>query len=639
MTAILNFGLQPFLCKSIPPSELRNSWKRWLRGLQNVLAAAKVTDPTEKKSNLLALGGFELQDIFYNIPDADVGASDEVDPFEVAIDKLTCYFAPKHHEAFERYVFWSLVPDSDEPIEKFLLRAQDQAKKCTFGSTEEESQHISIIDKIVLWAPSELREKLLQKKNLTLDIVTKIVNSHQAVKYQANHMSSSKNEVGVHKLYNRQPFVPENRRNISYSNCSRCGRNGHDWNDLNCPARNAKCNKCGNIGHFVRKCRTKENRKRPFNFVGGSNGNDPMPKRPNRVRLIEDDENEDCSGKFSVYNVNESDEVIWCEIGGVSVEMLIDSGSKYNLIDDKTWECMKRNGVKTINETMDNNKQFLAYGRYPLKLLNVFDAVISVRDKDNVITQRSTFYVIEKGQQSLLGKVTAMAMGLLIIGLPSSQLQNVNKVSVTRGVFPKINGIQIVIPIDPGVKPVQQPIRRCPIALAALMKEKLNELLQLDIIEVVCEASGWVSPLVPVLKDNGELRICVDMRRANFAIIRENHPLPTMDDLFARLGKAKFFSQLDFKNGFHQCELHPDSRHITTFISPWGMFRYKRLIFGVNCAPELFQKAVEQMLIDCDNALNYIDDILVFGATESEHDRALDKVLAVFKKRGVLLND
>lgn len=634
MSSILpgGFGLQPFLCKSLPPSDLRDGWKRWLRGLQNVLAAAKVTDATEKKNYLLALGGFELQDVFYDIPGADVVAEATIDPFEVAVDKLQSYFAPKHHDAFERYLFWSLAPETEEPIEKFLLRAQNQATKCKFGKTEIESQQISIIDKIVLWAPPELREKLLQKEDLTLDTVTKTVNAFQAVKYQSKKMLN-KSEVEVHKLYSK-PVV--NRPiNPSYLNCTRCGRSGHDWSDSKCPARNAKCNKCGNIGHFYRKCKTKDSRKRSFTSTGVSNEDNYGPKRSHTVRQIDDKDVE----KYSVYNVNSSDELIWCEVGGVPVEMLIDSGSKYNLIDDKTWEGMRRNGIQVIRERMDDRKQFLAYGRYPLRLLNVFDADIVVKDRENVITQRGTFYVIENGQQPLLGKITAISMGLLVVGLPSTHTQPINKIIVKRGVFPKIKGIQIIIPIDLSVKPVQQAIRRCPIALTALMKEKLDELLELDIIEVVREASGWVSPLVPVLKDNGELRICVDMRRANSAIVRENHPLPTMDDLFARLGKAIYFSQLDFKNGFHQCELHPESRYITTFISPWGLYRYKRLVFGINCAPELFQKTIEHMLSECFNALNYIDDILVFGETEAEHDKALEKVLTVFKNRGVLLNN
>lgn len=89
----------------------------------------------------------------------------------------------------------------------------------------------------------------------------------------------------------------------------------------------------------------------------------------------------------------------------------------------------------------------------------------------------------------------------------------------------------------------------------------------------------------------------------------------------------------------HQCELlDPGCRHITTFITPWGMYRYKRLIFGVNCAPELFQKLLEQLLSGCKNVINYIDDIVIFGASETEHDDAVKNVLAVLKVHGVLLN-
>lgn len=76
------------------------------------------------------------------------------------------------------------------------------------------------------------------------------------------------------------------------------------------------------------------------------------------------------------------------------------------------------------------------------------------------------------------------------------------------------------------------------------------------------------------------IRICVDMRRANTANLHENHPLPTMDKLLLKMKSAKYFSKLDIKDAFHQVELHPDSRYITTFITSKGLFRYKRLIFS-----------------------------------------------------------
>lgn len=635
-----NLAIQPFLCKSIPSAMLRASWERWLRGLKNVLAAAKIVDGSDKKNHLLALGGFELQDVFYGIPGADVEATDVIDPFEVAIQKLEAYFAPKHHDAFMRYLFWSLSPEQGEPIEKFLLRAQHHAEKCQFGQNQSESREISIIDKIVLWAPTELREKLLEKKHLTLDQLTKTVNAFQTVKFQANEMSAN-NNVDTNRVFSRD----QNRPSTSFFgvNCTRCGRNGHDSSDQRCPARKEKCHKCGTTGHFSRKCRTRAGMKRPNHFeetnsTSKSYSREQPKRQRTNVRQIEyEDPDKTIEEKCAVYNVNERDDLVWCEVGGVSIEMLIDSGSTYNLIDSRTWEYMKLNGVAIKEQRMDNSKQFMAYGKCPLKLLQVFDSSIVINDSGEVIKQDATFYVIENGQQPLLGKITAKSMGLLLLGLPSTHGQNIGLI-VNRKPFPKIKGILIDIPIDKNIKPIQQPIRRCPIALVSKMKSKIEELLDLDIIEEVNQASSWVSPLVPVLKDNGDLRICVDMRRANMAIVRENHPLPTIDGLFSRLGNATYFTQLDLKNGFHQCELDPSCRHITTFITPWGMYRYKRLIFGVNCAPELFQKLLEQLLSGCHNVVNYIDDIVVFGASEVEHDGALRNVLAVLKAHGVLLN-
>lgn len=129
------------------------------------------------------------------------------------------------------------------------------------------------------------------------------------------------------------------------------------------------------------------------------------------------------------------------------------------------------------------------------------------------------------------------------------------------------------------------------------------------------------------------------MRRANGAILRENHPLPTMDQLLPKMRNAKYFTKLDIKDAFHQVELHPDSRQITTFITSKGLYRYKRLMFGISCAPEIFQKVLERMLLGCDGVLNFIDDILVYGKDLEEHDRRLEKVMQVLKENNVVLRD
>ncbi|XP_055604269.1 uncharacterized protein K02A2.6-like [Uranotaenia lowii] len=210
--------------------------------------------------------------------------------------------------------------------------------------------------------------------------------------------------------------------------------------------------------------------------------------------------------------------------------------------------------------------------------------------------------------------------------------------STQKRPFPKIKGVQIEIPIDKSVAPVCQHPRRPPIALLSKIEEKLTSLLVSDIIEPVEGGCQWVSPLVTVVKDNGDLRLCVDMRRANQAILRERHIMPTVEDFLPRFTSAKYFSRLDIKEAFHQVELKEESRYITTFITHMGLFRYKRLMYGIVVAPEIFQRILEQVLSRCKNTVNFIDDILVFGSTEEEHDAELKVVLSILKDREILLN-
>lgn len=125
---------------------------------------------------------------------------------------------------------------------------------------------------------------------------------------------------------------------------------------------------------------------------------------------------------------------------------------------------------------------------------------------------------------------------------------------------------------------------------------ELRQLEELDIIESVSGPTLWVSPIVVVPKGFGQVRICVDMREANKAVKQEMHVMPTIDDLVADFNGATVFTKLDLWSGYHQVELAPESRHITTFSTHVGLQRYKRLMFGINSASEIFQNAVGEIL-------------------------------------------
>lgn len=285
--------------------------------------------------------------------------------------------------------------------------------------------------------------------------------------------------------------------------------------------------------------------------------------------------------------------------------------------------------MKVYQQIIKPDKVFLPYGsKNPLEIIGSLQADIIINTNNSL--RRATFYVIRNGTRNLLGKNTVIELGVLQISLQINAIQMP---------FPKFKDVKITISINKTVKPVIQPYRRIPIPLENKVNEKLTELKDSDIIEEIHGPSPWVSPMIPVLKENDEVRICIDMRCANKAIIRENHPLPTMNEMLPNFRQAKYFSWLDIKNAFHQVEIDPDSRYTTTFSTSKGLFRYKRLMFGISCAPEMFQKVLERMLLGCEGAANFIDNIIVYGQDEPAHDKRLHKVLEVLRKNDVLLNE
>lgn len=603
-------------------------WKKWKRALGIYLDAVSITDPKKKKATLLHFGGLGIQEIFYNLPGADVEedpTNEELDIYKIALEKLDEYFSPKQSRVYERHLFRLIKQEKEEKFEKFLVRLRKQADNCQFSNLEEQ-----LIDQITeKCASTDLRKKILTMgDSVTLTQIAMEANSLETIERQLcefveNQPSTSLSLPTINEVsYKHKEKV--NRRDLNSKSCSRCG--SRDANHKICPASNVICNKCKFKGHFERYCRsTRIFRPSSVPFATG-----PPTKKFKSRRNDDDIRNvSDATDDTDyVFHLDDDEDTVTCEVGGVGIDLLIDSGSKSNIISEKSWEFLKKSGIIVSKQIKNPSKILFAYGaKEPLNILGSFDAKIKLGTNQ----ENATFYVIKNGKRNLLGKTTAISLGVLKIGLNISHVTDVQP-------FPKFKNVLIHIPIDRTIKPISQPYRRVPIPLETKINSKLNELLKLDIIEEVNGPSEWVSPMVPVLKENGDVRICIDMRRANTAIQRENYPLPTIDSLLTKFRKAKFFSRLDIKNAFHQIEIAPTSRDITTFISSRGLYRYKRLLFGINAAPEIFQKTMERMLLPCTGTVNFIDDILIYGISEQEHDTRVAFTLKVLKENNVALN-
>ena len=180
--------------------------------------------------------------------------------------------------------------------------------------------------------------------------------------------------------------------------------------------------------------------------------------------------------------------------------------------------------------------------------------------------------------------------------------------------------------------------RRIPFPLLPLVEAELKRMEDEGIIEEVTEPTEWCAPIVPVPKKNGQVRICVDLKKLNEAVKRERYVLPSLDDIAPSLHGSEVFSKLDAASGFWQIPLHPESSKLTTFITPFGRFCFRRLPFGISSAPEIFQRLMTDLLQGKPGTKVIMDDILVYGKSVEEHDSNLEEVLNTVQSSGLKLN-
>ena len=180
--------------------------------------------------------------------------------------------------------------------------------------------------------------------------------------------------------------------------------------------------------------------------------------------------------------------------------------------------------------------------------------------------------------------------------------------------------------------------RRIPFPMMKKVESEIKRMEELQVIKKVNEPTDWCAPMVPVVKTNGNIRLCVDLRILNKSVQRELFILPTVEDISQKLTGATVFSTLDCSSSFWQLPLDEVSAKLTTFITPTGRYYFKRMPYGLASATEIFQKKLFELLRDVHGAIVDIDDILVFGKDKTEHDANLTKVLRLLHDAGLKLN-
>jgi hypothetical protein len=249
---------------------------------------------------------------------------------------------------------------------------------------------------------------------------------------------------------------------------------------------------------------------------------------------------------------------------------------------------------------------------------------------------RVRFYVVDGNVPTILGKNACEKMNLIkrIHAVKDgSILDEYPEVFKSIGCLP--GSVKITLKMD--AEPVIEACRNIPFQIAPQLKEVLERMVSLEIIEPVKEPTEWVNAMHVVVKPN-KLRICLDPRNLNQAIRREHFKLPTREEISAKFANCQVYSKLDASKGFWQMKLDEESSKLCTFITPWGRFKYKRLPFGISCAPEIYHRTIYNMFAHLKGVESSMDDICIGAKTQDEHDQLLRQVLDICKENGHTLN-
>ena len=340
-----------------------------------------------------------------------------------------------------------------------------------------------------------------------------------------------------------------------------------------------------------------------------------------------------------------------------TVSVLIDSGSTANILSQVAYE-----NLASSAKLLPHRKPLYPYmGK---KSLPISGKIKVTMVSNGFEMEKVEFLVIPDAQTSILGRTTAEQFGLLRVGPDDGVGETNSKTSsatvceLTDSNVTKILGefsdrgsglgclkdaqgnfVKIKIQRDPTVQPRIQRGKRYGPKQQKQIKESVDALLNEDVIEKMSEPPTWLNPLIPVVKPDGSgIRLCVDMRAANTAVVREPYQIPTLSEISQTFKGCKYFTKLDLNKGYHQILLDEASRDLTAFQCHLGIFRYKRLNFGLSSASEIYQREVELALNGIPVVRNISDDIIIGAKSMAEARLRLKVVLQRLRERNITIN-
>jgi len=540
------------------------------------------------------------------------------------------YCIPRRNQTMELYKFFTRKQLEGENFDKFYSDLRDQAKSCELGDCEDKLVKSQIILGV---ADRDLQAQLLREdlslekvvrhckakeqmeinRKLVQDEVKLVYNVEDGQKKHQNtkgrHFEQRTTQTGSGKgwssktqsnQYSSSDRVSSknncnkpNVKGVNYINdCNRCGKS-HKVRE--CPAYKKNCSNCGLLNHFKNKCRSGKS------------------KIENQVDNLEMEFSIDTLEVKIMNTELECGEIkkSWIDyikMNGVEQKIKLDTGAEINVMSYKLFKQF--NGLN-LNKS---NVIIKSFGSYTTNSKG--NTLFELEHKGKKI--KRVFEVVDYDGLPLLSFEACLTLNYKLsevneLNILNKQSEKEKFIQKNKEIFEGIGKFpdRIKIKLKNNPNPVCNPPRRVPIKIFNKLREQLNLMVKLELIETCSEPSEWQSNLVVVEKPDGTLRICLDPKDINANILREMYQIPTLEEIRPALANKKFYSLLDLKDGFYHCELDEVSSKICTFSSPFGSYKFKRLPFGLSVASEIFQKLMVKYFGEIAGVQIYFDDNII----------------------------
>ncbi|XP_064483051.1 uncharacterized protein K02A2.6-like [Ornithodoros turicata] len=589
-----------------------NDWPTWRKRFLRFRAASGLNDKAElsQVDALIYIMGEQAEYIYATLK----LSPEDARKFDKVLEAFDAYFVPRRNIIFERAKFNTRVQQDGESVEEFVTVLHSMADLCNYGALREEL----IRDRLVAGLrDKKVSEQLQLDSELTLQKAITAARQRETVRLQQADLHKG-NDATVHRLTTHKVSPGSDSRTLatrkihagttrpssksaSQKLCRWCGRDRHARQD--CPAKDKICSKCKKKGHFSSVCLSaKQTQSAPDGttaFLG----------------VV-------AHGGTSKWQVP-------VLVQGIPLTFKVDTGADETVILESVF-LKHFTGIR-----LEPPKRRL---RGPDGKMLKVTGMTSLQTVFQGQESQQDIYVLKELPTCLLGQPAIDSLKVI------PTIQMLSKASPFEEYATVFQGLGVLQgDYDTKLAPDARPFalsspRRVPLPLYQKTKEELQRMEKLGVITPVMEPTAWCAPMVTVPKKSGGIRLCIDFTQLNRYVLREFHPIPSVEHSLAMLKNAKVFSKLDANSGFWQIPLSEQSKHLTTFITPFGRYSFNRLPFGISSAPEHFQKRVATLLKDLHGVLCHMDDILIWGANQIEHDHHLEAVMTRIQEAGMSLN-